>query len=105
MQKLLTFGLVCLLLSGCSLMYREDIQQGNVITASMVTQLRPGLTPEQVRYIMGTPLVTNTFGSPERWDYVYSFQPGSSNKKHEQKRVSVFFSNGKVQSIQKEGQF
>ena len=56
--------------------YKIDIQQGNVITQEMVDQLRPGMTRAQVQYVMGTPLLEDTFNK-DRWDYVYSMQPGS----------------------------
>lgn len=55
-------------LTGC--VYRIDIQQGNIITQKQVNQLRPGMTLNQVRYILGTPLLIQ----PKRWDYLYSLQ-------------------------------
>lgn len=58
-------------LTGC--VYKIDIQQGNIVTQSQVDQLKPGMTPNQVRYVMGTPLLMDLF-HPDRWDYVYSFQ-------------------------------
>lgn len=59
------------ILTGC--VYRIDIQQGNIVTQKQVDQLRPGMTQNQVRYIMGTPLLRDPFQS-KRWDYLYSFQ-------------------------------
>src|SRR5687767_14106840 len=50
--------------------YRMEIQQGNFVSQEMVSQLKPGMTREQVRFILGTPMVTDVF-HPERWDYVY----------------------------------
>ena len=77
--------------------YKIDIQQGNVITQEMVDQLRPGMTRAQVQYVMGTPLLEDTFNS-HRWDYVYSLQPGG--KSREQKTVTLFFENDQLRSIQ-----
>uniref|UniRef100_UPI0021473CD8 outer membrane protein assembly factor BamE n=1 Tax=Endozoicomonas sp. SESOKO1 TaxID=2828742 RepID=UPI0021473CD8 len=77
--------------------YKIDIQQGNVITRGMVDQLRPGMTRAQVQYVMGTPLLEDTFNS-NRWDYVYSQQPGG--KSREQKTVTLFFENDQLNSIQ-----
>jgi outer membrane protein assembly factor BamE len=54
--------------------YRPDIQQGNVITSDMVDQLRPGMTRDQVRFMLGTPLLTDAF-HPDRWDYLYYLNP------------------------------
>ena len=50
--------------------YKIDIQQGNVITSEMLMTLKPGMTKSQVRFILGTPLIQDTFHS-ERWDYLY----------------------------------
>ncbi len=71
--------------------YKINIQQGNVITQDMVDELRPGMTRRQVQYVMGTPLVADTF-SPERWDYMYSVLAGSG--KRSQKRLTIYFNDG-----------
>lgn len=79
-------------LAGCSFpgVYKVDIQQGNVITQDMIDQLRPGMTRRQVRFIMGNPLITDTFHA-NRWDYLYSFQAGGSRR--QQERVSLVFND------------
>ncbi|GAC1039940.1 outer membrane protein assembly factor BamE [Pseudomonas sp. No.117] len=83
------------MLAGCSLpgVYKIDIQQGNVVTQDMIDQLRPGMTRQQVRFIMGTPLIQDTF-HPDRWDYLYSLQAAGGQRKQE--RVSLVF-NGNNQ--------
>ncbi len=68
--------------------YRLDIPQGNIITQEQVDQLRPGLTKRQVNFIMGTPLIQDTFDQ-NRWDYVYSFQPGGGQRVQE--RITIYF--------------
>ncbi len=83
-------------LAGCSFpgVYKIDIQQGNVVTQDMIDQLRPGMTRRQVRFIMGNPLITDTFHA-DRWDYLYSIQPGGRQRLQE--RVSIVFdSNDKL---------
>jgi outer membrane protein assembly factor BamE len=77
-------------LGGCAFpgVYRIDIPQGNIITQEMVDQLRPGLTKRQVTFILGTPLIRDTFDQ-DRWDYVYSYQPGGGERVQE--RLTVFF--------------
>ncbi|PHS26850.1 MAG: cell envelope protein SmpA [Methylophaga sp.] len=70
--------------------YRIDIQQGNDVTQDMINKLKPDMTMSQVTYIMGTPLLIDTF-HPHRWDYIYSFQPGNGNR--EQRRITLFFEN------------
>ena len=97
---LTSFTLVGLLaLAGCSFpgVYKIDIQQGNVVTQDMIDQLRPGMTRKQVRFIMGNPLLTDTFHA-NRWDYLYSLQPGGGER--QQERVSLIFnSNDQLASL------
>ena len=68
--------------------YKIGIPQGNIITQEMVDQLRPGMTKRQVNFVMGTPLVRDPYHQ-DRWDYVYSYQPGGGERGQE--RLSVFF--------------
>lgn len=68
--------------------YKIGIPQGNIITQEMVDQLRPGMTKRQVIFVMGTPLVRDPFNQ-NRWDYIYSYQPGGGERGQE--RISVFF--------------
>ncbi len=77
--------------------YRIDIQQGNVITQDMVAQLKPGLSKEQVRYILGSPMLLDVFHA-DRWDYVYTMKKGSSDIV-ENRRFSVFFAESKLQRV------
>jgi outer membrane protein assembly factor BamE len=94
MRKFLISIAIVTLLSGCSDfpgVYKIDIPQGNIITQEMVDQLKPGMTYSQVRYVMGTPLVVDTF-SGERWDYIYTFKKGG--EKRTQEKLSLFFENG-----------
>src|SRR5690606_24878262 len=92
-----------LALGGCSFpgVYKIDIQQGNVVTQDMIDQLRPGMTRSQVRFIMGNPLITDTFHA-NRWDYLYSIQPGGGERLQE--RVSLIF-NGNDQLAGLAGDF
>ncbi|HEY1028583.1 MAG TPA: outer membrane protein assembly factor BamE [Pseudomonas sp.] len=90
-------------LAGCSFpgVYKIDIQQGNVVTQDMIDQLRPGMTRRQVRFIMGNPLITDTFHA-NRWDYLYSMQPGGTQRLQE--RVSLVF-DGNDQLVGLAGDF
>ncbi|MGE8101911.1 outer membrane protein assembly factor BamE [Pseudomonas fluorescens] len=101
---LTSFTFVGLLaLAGCSFpgVYKIDIQQGNVVTQDMIDQLRPGMTRRQVRFIMGNPLLTDTFHA-DRWDYLYSLQPGGGER--QQERISVIF-NPNDQLVSLSGDF
>ncbi len=73
--------------------YKIDIQQGNAITQEMVAKLHAGMTPAQVRYILGSPLVADPF-HPERWDYVYTY--AKNGKLTERRRLTVIFTENKL---------
>jgi len=73
--------------------YRIDVRQGNYITQDMVAKLKPGMTRDQVRFALGTPLVADMFHA-DRWDYVYRFQPGRGEV--QLRRLVVFFEEGKL---------
>ena len=80
--------------------YRFSIPQGNYVTREMLTQVRPGMTPEQVRFALGTPLVVDAF-HPDRWEYVFRFQ--HANGRVEQRHATVFFDAGKVARLEERG--
>ncbi len=91
--------ILSLLASACGLItpYRIEIQQGNYVTQEMAAQLKPGLTRDQVRFVMGTPLLTDIFHE-ERWDYVFVRQRANS-KEVEHRRIAVFFEDGKLKRV------
>jgi outer membrane protein assembly factor BamE len=78
--------------------YRMEVQQGNYVTQEMVSQLQPGMTRDQVRFVLGTPLLTDVFHG-NRWDYVYRRQRPNS-REVEQRRLSVFFENDKLVRVE-----
>jgi outer membrane protein assembly factor BamE (lipoprotein component of BamABCDE complex) len=76
--------------------YKMEIQQGNVVTSKMLLQLRPGMTKSQVRYIMGTPLVVDSFHD-NRWDYFYELR--QEGKVIEKRRVILDFDKEALVSV------
>ena len=68
--RALALAAVALLLAAPGCVYRMPIQQGNHLDASTISQVKPGMTRAQVRYLLGTPMVPGGF-SNERWDYDY----------------------------------
>ena len=76
--------------------YRIEIQQGNYLSQEMVSQLKPGMTKEQVRFILGTPLVTDIFHS-DRWDYVYWRETPAGAR--ERRSLTVLFENGALARV------
>jgi len=95
--------ITCLGLAACSngiripFVYRLDIHQGNIFSQEMVDQLKPGMTKRQVAFIMGTPLLEDTFHNG-RWDYVYSNEPGGEDRVT--KRFTAFFENDELVSVE-----
>ncbi len=93
-----------LTLSACSqgpFPYRIDIDQGNIITPTEISQLQIGMTKLQVQYVLGSSLLIDIFHQ-DRWDYVQQYKRRSSSEV-ERSHVSLFFNNGKLVSIQNEG--
>lgn len=73
--------------------YRPDVQQGNFVSQEMMAQLKEGLTRDQVRFLLGTPLLTDMFHA-DRWDYVFHLQKG--NGETLSSRVTIFFKDDRV---------
>jgi len=65
--------LAAAVLGGC--VYRPDIQQGNLLSVKDIEQVQVGMTRSQVRFLLGTPMVSDPF-APHRWDYVYRMEYG-----------------------------
>jgi outer membrane protein assembly factor BamE len=97
MQKLIMIFIFSILLANCSL-YKIDIRQGNVITQEMLDQLELGMSSRKVRFIMGTPLLQDTFHQ-NRWDYVFSFLEGRSGKRQQQVISLYFDDNGQLMEV------
>lgn len=85
------------IVSGCSTYYRVTINQGNVIEEERLEQVQNGMTPVQVEYLLGTPLVRSAI-APNRWDYVLHIQRGS--EKLRERRVTVYFEEGVVARVE-----
>lgn len=83
--------------------YRIDIQQGNFVSREMVGQLKEsmqrkeGVTRDQVRFVLGTPLLTDMFHA-DRWDYVFRLKKSSGQVIAS--RVSVFFKENRLVNIE-----
>ncbi len=85
-------------LTGCSTSrwgfpYRAGVQQGNWITKDQVATLRQGMTSEQVRFALGTPMLSSALHS-NRWDYPYFYRNGNGTV--EERTLTVFFDENKT---------
>lgn len=78
--------------------YKIDVQQGNALDAETVEKVQVGMTKEQVQYVLGSPIITDSF-HPDRWDYIYLFTPGYGEQ--ERRHLSLLFDRDEVIDIAK----
>lgn len=98
MQRILIALIIPFVLTACA--HKIDIQQGNVVTEEQLSLVKPGMARDQVRQLIGTPMLTDPF-HPDRWDYYYSMKPG--RKPMVRYRATLFFSNDQLLRIEHEG--
>lgn len=90
-------------LSACSSwVYRIDIPQGNYLEQKSIDKIQMGMTKEQVKFILGSPVVVDTFNN-NTWNYIYRFKSGISKKMDVQKSFTIKFENDKL--ISADGDF
>lgn len=76
-------------LAGVITPYRIDVVQGNFVSREQVEALQPGMGRQQVRDILGTPLVTSLFHA-DRWEYVFTLKRPKTEV--QTRKLTVFFS-------------
>ena len=84
----------------CACVYRVDVQQGNLLEDSDIDAVQVGMTRSQVRFLLGTPVIADTFHQ-ERWDYIYYFRQGRK-RKAERHWMIVYFDGDRVSRILKD---
>ena len=84
------------LLVSCA--YKPDVQQGNTLDDKQIAQLKPGMTQQQVVFIMGTALLKDPFHK-NRWDYIYTYTKGRG--KAERRLLTLYFKNNRLAKIDK----
>ncbi len=94
MRKLLVLLLATLLVSGCGLLYRQPVFQGNLLDKTAVDQLQAGMDRQQVMVLLGAPSIRDPFHH-DRWDYVASQRIGRTGKP-EVKTMTLWFENGQL---------
>lgn len=95
-MRFLALLAVIALSSGCGLVHRIDVQQGNYVTQDAVAKLKTGMSKTEVRQALGTPLLSDVFHA-NRWDYYFSHV--KDGKPQDRKKFSVFFEDEKVVSF------
>jgi outer membrane protein assembly factor BamE len=85
------------MLGGCSgWLYKLDVPQGNLISAEQIGKLEFGMTRNQVRFVLGTPLVADPFHT-DRWDYFYSLR--HDDQVTDVKRLTVVFTKDALSGV------
>ena len=96
--RLLALVLLTLTQSAC--IYRMDIQQGNLLEESAIEQVEVGMTKNQVLFLLGTPMVTDSFHE-NRWDYTYYLRRGRSHD-IDRRWLIVYFEGDVASRIEKD---
>ena len=95
LQKLIIITLLTLTTACSSWVYRIDIPQGNFLDKKSIDQLQLGMTKEQVKFVLGSPVVVDSFEN-DIWHYVYQFKSGKDAILDKQKRFVVKFTENKL---------
>jgi outer membrane protein assembly factor BamE len=85
--------------AGVACVHRPYIQQGNYLEMTDVDQVTTGMTRSQVRYLLGTPMISDPF-TAQRWDYIYTLKRGRA-RKIDRAHFVVYFTEDKVSRIEK----
>ena len=101
MKTILSLLILLALMTACSSLefpgtYRIAIHQGNIISKDMIDKLKVGMTRQQVQYVLGTPLIRDSFNQ-NRWDYYYSVRDSEGETLN--KQVSVFFVDDRLHKV------
>lgn len=91
MRKSLILAVSVLVVSGCGIVYKQPIYQGNLIEQSAIDQLQPGMSKQQVLTLLGTPSVADPFHN-QRWDYTASQRTGRTGR-IEITNLTLYFDN------------
>ncbi len=95
--RYIQIAMFCILATGCSAfrfpgVFKIDIAQGNIVSQEALDQLKPGMSRRQVLFVMGSPMLTDTFNN-NRWDYYLSYQNGAEAP--EKRHITLYFDNYK----------
>ena len=96
-QRILMLLLVLLIHSGCNLLYKQNVQQGNAMDQDDLDQLEIGMTRNQVTFLLGTPAVRDPFHF-DRWDYVQTFSRRGGERIT--RMITLHFENDRVVSME-----
>ena len=96
-RLLVSMALIATLATGCGLIYKQNIQQGNAIEQDDLDELYVGMNQRQVLFVLGTPSVKDPFNQ-DRWDYVQTFSRRGGDPV--MRTVTLHFDNGLLSEIE-----
>ncbi len=97
-SKLIGCLVLTLALNACFIRpYKFDLEQGNLISADKIAEVEVGMSEEQVKYVLGTPMLQDVFHT-YRWDYVYYEKPGNGSPAI-RSHLAIYFDRGVVDKI------
>ncbi len=99
-QRAVAAALLYVAIAGCSLLpnaHKIDVQQGNIVDRATLAELRTGMTKQQVRFLLGNPVINDLF-HPDRWDYIYYVTP--AGEPPTPKRLTLFFKGSVLTRVQ-----
>ena len=88
------------ILTSPACVYRANISQGNLLEQADIEQVAIGMTPSQVRFLLGTPMIDDPFRR-DRWDYVYYLKIGRKDASFK-RWISIEFEDGVVSAIRRD---
>lgn len=95
-MRAILLSLLVFSLAGCSIIYKLPTRQGNVIEQKQLDQLKVGMTRDQVKFLLGTPIATSPFRT-ERWDYFGYYK--SPRGQVSTRTVSLYFDDNKLSKM------
>lgn len=98
--KLKSAALLAAALFSTACVHKLSIQQGNYLEDDQVQKVEEGMTREQVKFLLGTPVADDPFTN-DRWDYVYLYRNGRTGETL-RRQVIVYFVNDRVSRIEKQ---
>ena len=96
-MRYILLSVLALALAGCSIVYKLPTRQGNVLEQKQLDKLQVGMTKDQVRYLLGTPIAADPF-RPERWDYFGYYK--SPRGEITSRTVTLLFDGDKLKDME-----
>ncbi|MGV8931564.1 MAG: outer membrane protein assembly factor BamE [Luteimonas sp.] len=91
LRSLVVLALAALFVSGCGIIYKQPIYQGNLLDKPAIDQLQVGMSKQQVLTLLGSPSIADPFHN-QRWDYTTTQRTGRVGHV-DTKNLTLYFDN------------